>query len=151
VKTDSEKIKIVESIRRDFETRKNARKNLELQWQLNIDYLNGKQNNFVASFDIVKSLSKKYFWQQSEVFNHIAPLVESRLAKLAVVKEEISVVPLSESEEDKVCAVKCEKIIKSAFKKVNMKSLVDQANMWAEMTGTAFYKVVWNNQGADCW
>jgi len=138
---------IVKKVLEDFEARKDARKQYELQWQLNIDFLHGKQNNQITNMDMVVQSGKRYYWQQREVFNHIAPLVESRLAKLASANDRISVVPLSSTEHDIKCADKCEKVIKAAFKRLNMKSLVDQANMWSEMTGTSFYKVVWDNNG----
>jgi hypothetical protein len=118
---------------------------LELQWQLNIDFLHGRQNSFITNMNTVMNLGKQYFWQKREVFNHIAPLVEGRLAKLTPVNETIAVVPLGNSKEDSESAAKCEKIIRAAFKRANMAALVDKANMWSEMTGTAFYKVLWNN------
>ncbi|MDR0462423.1 MAG: hypothetical protein LBG88_03810 [Christensenellaceae bacterium] len=141
---------LVKNVLDDFEIRKEARKNLELGWQLNMDFYKGLQNNYVTNMDIVAVGGKRYYWQQREVFNHIGALVESRLAKLAGAKSDVAVVPLSDTDKDVKCAEKCEKVIKAVFKRLNMKSLVDQANMWAEMTGTGFYKVVWdNNSGRE--
>jgi len=142
-----ENLKIIKNVIEDFEKRKEARKSYELQWQLNIDFLNGRQNNYVTNFASVGSHARRFHWQRNEVFNHIAPMIESRLARLVNQDERFSVVPMGDTEKDLVDADKCEKIISSAFKKVNMKSLTEQANMWSEMTGTAFYKVVWNNDG----
>ena len=143
MKTDKQKLAV--EVQNDFETRKTARRQIELQWQLNIDFLHGRQNNYITNMNTVASGGKRYFWQSREVYNHIAPLIESRMAKLAGAGEQISVVPIGSGEKDAQCAEKCEQIVKAAFKKVDMKSLADQANMWAEMTGTAFYKVVWDN------
>jgi len=141
------KIQIVKDVQDDFEVRRIVRRPLELQWQLNIDFLRGNQNNYITSFDSVAAMGARYHWQKREVFNHISTLVETRLGKLADNKEQLTVVPLSSTERDIQCAEKCEKIIKSAFKKVNMAALADQANMWSEMTGSAFYKIVWENNG----
>ena len=144
------KTQVVVDVISDFEARREARRPFELQWQLNIDYLHGRQNNVINSHEMVATAGKRFWWQNSEVFNHIAPLVESRLAKLVNTTEVINVIPLGDGERERECATKCEKIIKSAFKKTNMKDLVDQANMWAEMTGTSFYKVVWDNNKGCC-
>jgi len=137
--------KIVQEVIADFEGRKTARRPFELQWQLNIDFMRGNQNNYISNFDTVTAAGKQFYWQQREVFNHISPLIETRLGKLAGDAEVFSVVPLADTDHDARCAEKCTKIVKSAFKKAGMTSLVDQANMWAELTGTAFYKVVWDN------
>jgi len=141
------KNQIVQNVIEDFENRKVARKNYELQWQLNIDFYNGRQNNFITNFDSVVTSNRRYHWQHREIFNHIAPLLETRMARLVNNDERFAVIPIGTSDEDARCAEKCEKIIKSAFKKTNMKSLIDQANMWSEMTGTSFYKVTWDNKG----
>jgi len=138
---------LIKNIIDDFEERKAARKGYELQWQLNIDFLQGRQNNYITNFDSVASSGKRFHWQNNASFNHIAPLVEARLSKLIAQSEQFIVTPLSDTEQDSQSASKCEKIIKAAFRKLDMKTLADQANMWSEMTGTAFYKVVWNNNG----
>ena len=74
------KKQIIDEVVQDYEQRKEMRKDLERRWKTNIDFYNGEQNGGV---------DKQYFWQSAEVFNHIGPLVESRLAILAEVKPKI--------------------------------------------------------------
>jgi hypothetical protein len=95
-------------------------------------------------FDTLAAGCKRYWWQKNDVFNHVAPLLESRLAKLDSDGTELAVVPFSDNEESRVKAENTEKILKSVFRRVDMKNASDQANLWSEMTGTAFYKVTWD-------
>lgn len=138
-------IDLVEEVKRDFENRKSARKALELQWQLNIDFVRGNQNNYITKFDTVVPMGKQFYWQEREVFNHIAPMVEAKLGKLSAYKPTINVIPAGSESKYYESAKVCEKIITSVLAKNNMDALVERANMWSEMTGTAFYKVIWSN------
>jgi len=58
--------------------------------------------------------------------------------------ERYVVVPFGSSDRDIKSAEKCEKVLRMAFRRHNMANKIDRANMWSEMTGTAFYKLVWN-------
>lgn len=131
-------IDLAEEVQRDFENRKSARKALELQWQLNIDFVHGNQNNYITKFDTVMSLGKQFYWQEREVFNHIASMIEAKLGKLSAYKPTINVIPAGSETKDYENAKVCEKkIITSVLAKNNMDTLVERANMWSEMTGTA--------------
>lgn len=138
---------LVDAVTRDFEARKLARKPLELQWQLNIDFLNGRQNNYITQFETVTAAGKQYFWQEREVFNHIAPMIEARLAKLGTVQPEISVVPATSETKDVEAARTAKKVVESALRKVGIDTALEQANMWSELAGTAFLKTYWNAAG----
>ena len=112
-KQKATQIDIVTEVQKDFETRKTARRALELQWQLNIDFLRGNQNNYITKFDTVIPMGKQFYWQEREVFNHLARMVEARLGKLA---------------------------------ENSHPAFVEKASMWSEMTGTAFYKVIYDGE-----
>ena len=83
---------IVASVKEDFKRRQEQRRSLELNWRLDMNFLIGNQYCFIENGDIVET-GKQYFWQQREVYNHIAPIVETRLSKLARVKAKVSVRP----------------------------------------------------------
>ena len=84
MQTKQSKKQLIDAVINDYETRKNARIGLENQWKNNLNFYNGEQH---------LGYSKQYYWQSTESFNHIGPLVESRLAILAevehVVKDEL--------------------------------------------------------------
>ncbi|MCL2846847.1 MAG: hypothetical protein FWE38_04105 [Firmicutes bacterium] len=110
---------LVKVIKAEFEDRKYKRRSQELQWRLNLDFYQGRQNNLLTNFDTVATIGKQYAWQKNDSFNHIAPIIEGRMARV-----------MAATEEGEISA-----------------SLREQAIMWSEVCGTAFYKVWWNPNG----
>lgn len=137
--------KIVSEILEDFNTRRQNRKSFEMTWQLNINFLLGSQYSYINGNNEIVSERKQYFWQEREVYNHIAPIVDLRIAKLARVKPTLTVLPFSDDPKDIACAKVSKNLIKSVCYDLNMSSLITEATMWSEITGTAFYKVTWNS------
>ena len=74
--------KIVEEVVADYLSRREARRSLESQWQLNINFMMGNQYSYIASNGGIREDEKQYFWQEKEVFNHIAPMIETRISKI---------------------------------------------------------------------
>ncbi|MDD4315950.1 MAG: hypothetical protein PHC84_02190, partial [Clostridia bacterium] len=77
---------LVKEIKADFENRKQERSRLESAWLLNINFLMGNQYAELAANGEIFDNGKQFFWQQREVFNHIAPIVETRLSKFTGLK-----------------------------------------------------------------
>ncbi len=144
-KTENNK-DLAQEVRRDFENRREARKPLEMQWRLNLNYFMGDQYCEIGQNGEIEDYGKQYFWQQREVYNHTATVLETRISKLSGIKVGMSVRPLSSDEADKQSAAFSTKILSSVFNEINLQKLIDEANMWSEVTGTAFYKVVWNGE-----
>lgn len=136
---------LVASIRRDFIARQQARKSYEAQWQLNLNFLMGNQYSQIAPNGSVTTADKQYFWQEKEVFNHIAPTIEVRSAKIARLRPNMAVLPASTDERDMQSAKVSKDILNAVSNKIALNDLTKQAIIWSEVCGTAFYKVVWNN------
>ena len=58
----------------------------------------GNQQCTVNGNQELMPLQAKYFWQEHQVFNHIAPIVERRLSKLARIRPKMNVMPASNDE-----------------------------------------------------
>ena len=136
---------IVNEIINDFKSRQQERKKFEANWQLNINFFVGNQYCAINANNDVVDFEKQFFWQEREVYNHIAPIVEQRLSKLSKVKPTMTVVPSTDSVNDINCAKVSKNILKSASHKLNLSKLISEATTWSEICGTAFYKVTWNN------
>ena len=136
---------IIAEVKEDFNRKREQRRALELNWRLNMNFLLGNQYCFIENGDIIEK-GKQYFWQEREVYNHIAPIVETRLSKLARVKASVSVRPSTNDDDDVNSAKFATSILKSICAENRWSSLMSEANMWSEGTGTAFYKVVWDNK-----
>ena len=135
---------IVDETIKDFKNRQKERKPFETQWQLNMNFLMGNQYCCIGYNNEIEEFDKEYFWQEREVFNHIAPLYEIRLAKLQNVRPIMAVVPASSDDGDFKTAKLGKKIINSIYNKKEISKKIAEATKWSEICGTVFYKVAWN-------
>ena len=139
----------VKNIYDDFKLRQKERKGFEAQWQLNMNFMAGNQFSFVGVASEIAEYDKQYFWQEHEVYNHIAPIIEARLSKLQQVKPKMAIIPASGDEKDIKTARLCKKIINSVAGKLEFGSIISEATKWSEICGTSFYKVTWNSVVGD--
>lgn len=137
---------LVAEVIEDYNDRKLARKTLESNWLLNINFLIGNQFAEVMPNGEIYDPGKRYFWQQKEVYNHIAPIMESRLSKFGSLKTNITVRPATNDKVDIDTAKFSTKLLKSIEEENNFKKLCTEATFWAELTGTSFFKVTWCNE-----
>ena len=139
--------RIVSETVSDFKKRQAERVKYERQWLLNVNFFNGNQYCDVNAKGEIVEKDNEFFWQRKDVFNHIAPIIETRLAKFSRVKPDICVRARSTDDDDVMNANLAEKLIESAFKKCDMPEVSSRVNTWSEICGTAFYKILWNNKG----
>lgn len=140
---------IVADVKKDFAARQRTRRPYELQWQLNMNFVMGNQYCIVSPRGAIEQEEKYYFWQEKQVFNHIAPIVETRLARLNRVRPRPIVRPFSNSDADVNSAKLTSKILSSVADKARLNEAIARATNWSEVCGTAFYKVVWDEAGKD--
>ena len=149
VHSEEEDKVIVDAILADFEQRRQERRSYELAWELNINYMVGNQYSCISPRGEIETFEKNYYWETREVFNHIAPIVEMRLAKLAKVRPTASVRPSGTEQADVYCAKLAKSILSNTFNKLAVTDLISRATVWSEITGTCFYKVCWNTELGD--
>ena len=88
---------------------------------------------------------KQYFWQEREVYNHIASIVEIRLSRLNSVRPRMSVIPSSADIKDISASKMSKAVLDSLQHKINLSSILSEGTAWSEVCGTAFYKVIWDS------
>lgn len=137
---------IVSAVLEDFKKRQEARRPVELNWRLNMNFVIGNQFSEISPRGDVEEYGRQYFWQCREVYNHIAPILETRLSKLARVKAQASVRPSSSDDADRASAEVATKLIRAVSADNGFSALMSEANVWSEVTGSAFYKVTWDTQ-----
>ena len=137
--------KIVKETLEDFDNRVRERKPFDSQWQLNMNFYMGNQYCDVGYGGFVREVDRQYFWQEREVFNHIAPIIDIRLSKLSKIKPKMMVVPATNEEQDLYTAKLGKKILQSVSNKMNLVAKINQATKWSEICGTSFYKISWNS------
>ena len=77
---------VVQETIEDFKKRQEERRSFENQWQLNMNFFMGNQYCTIGYGGKVEDYDKQFFWQEREVFNHVAPIIENRLSKLGRIK-----------------------------------------------------------------
>ena len=137
---------LVTSIIKDFKERQEARRPLELNWRLNMNFVIGNQYAEISPRGDIEERGKQYFWQSREVYNHIAPILETRLSKLAKVKASATVRPQTNDDNDIASAKLATKLLNAVEEENNFSGLMARANTWSEITGSAFYKIVWDGE-----
>lgn len=136
---------LVKSTREDFELRRNERRSLELQWRLNMNFLAGNQYADISPRGDIEDEGKQYFWQEREVYNHIAPIIETRISKLAVVHGKVRVRPMTPDVEDISKASLSTKILTAIEDECDLSALIREGSAWSEVCGSVFYKVCWDS------
>lgn len=135
---------LVKSVNDDFIKRRQERQNFERQWKLNINYVAGNQYAEVLPNGEIAEEEKYYGWQSRSVFNHIAPIIDTRLAKLSRVRPSMSVRAASSEDCDLRAAEISSDILAATAQRISLDKVISRATEWSEVCGTAFYKVTWN-------
>ena len=136
---------IVNSVKQDYELRRQERRPFDLAWELNMNFVLGNQYTAISPTGEISDIEKSFYWECREVYNHIAPIVETRLAKLAKVRPTPNVRPTSSEQNDVYCAKLAKAIIDYTRNKLQIPKIISEATVWSEVCGTSFYKVTWNS------
>lgn len=92
--------RVAKEVTEDFLSRREARRSVENGWLLNLNFFSGNQYCDVSPYGGVREEDPRFYWQSRRVFNHVAPTVESRLAKLEKMKPELRVRAFSDEDGD---------------------------------------------------
>ena len=128
----------------DFRARREARRNIENGWSLNMQFVAGNQYCDVTPEGGLEEEDAQYFWQTHRVFNHIAPTVDSRVAKLVKSIPEVKAAPFSDEDSDMRAAQLSTGILAYAFDRAKANEAIADGIMWSEVCGSVFYKVCWD-------
>ncbi len=146
--TKSEKDKFYEELLADvfadFRKRQEERRSLERQWQLDLEYLHGNQYCEITPRGEVEEEEKSFYWQNRSVFNHIAPIIDSRVARLTRVKPVLSVRAAGAEESDVKNAKLATELLNSAYNRLNLGDVISKTTGWSESCGTGFYFIGWD-------
>lgn len=134
----------------EFNDRKEKRSSLELKWNLNINFLNGNQYCDVDyNGRKIYSVEKLYDYQERAVYNNIAPIMETRVAKLSGVVPQIGATTDSSDLNDIANSKISTAVLNTVSKQLNFPEKIANAVSISEMLGTAFYKTIWQKDQGD--
>ena len=139
--------RLVEEVTQDFLARREKRRSVENGWLLNLNFFSGNQYCDVSPFGNLQEEDKRFYWQARRAFNHIAPTVESRLAKLEKLKPDLRVRAFSDEDGDIKAAKLATGVLQYVRERISLADTISRALVWSEVCGSAFYKVLWNEKG----
>ena len=135
---------LVREVTEKFAERQKQRRMLERGWELNMNFLSGNQYVGITPAGELEEEKPRYYWQCREVFNHIAPAIDTRCAKLAQVRPVMSVRAATGEEGDMRTAKISSNVLRSVLEECSFDETMARAAVWSETCGTSFYKVLWD-------
>jgi len=136
---------LVQFVNDEFKRRQQERKPWELQWRLNEEFVNDNQYTEIhAGAASLTEVPKLYWWQEREPFNHIAPIIETRIARLCRVRPKATVSPASGNVDDIAAASFSKDLIDYYHITQDMDEKIVELVHWMEVHGCAFLEPVWD-------
>lgn len=137
---------IIGYIEKELERRKGDRKPLELQWILNSNFLNGNQYcDINPTSGMIEEYMPKDDYSEREIFNRIAPLMDTRLANLKTVDYDMTVLPRTNELDDYEKAKISTELLRYTQVSSHFNRKKDTLIEWAELCGTAFLMSWWDD------
>lgn len=134
-----------EFVNKEYTKRQAERKSFEIQWRLNGEFLDGNQYLDINPHTLnIEEVPKLYWYQEREVFNQIATIVETRMSKMSSQKPMIKTRPASSDDIDISAAKITSMLCASTWNDQNMDEQYEDFVSWLELTGTCFWKTIWN-------
>lgn len=132
-------------VNNEFTRRQSERKPFEIQWRLNAEFLRGNQYLDINPMTLtIEEIPKLFWYQEREVFNQIATITETRIARLTRQRPTFKVRPASSEDEDLSTSVVSTALLESSWHDQEMNSHYSDFVSWLELTGTVFLKTTWN-------
>ena len=141
---------IIKKVLEDLEQRKTERNPLEQQWTLNANFLVGNQYCEINPYrGNIEQLEPVYDWLEREVFNQIAPLIETRIANLKKLSYEMKVTPATNELDDYAKAQTSTSILQHTQKTSRFKPKLNTMISWNELCGNCFWLSWWDKDKGD--
>lgn len=144
---ERENERIAWEVTQDFLRRREDRRSVENGWLLNMNFLSGNQYCDVSPLGDLVEEDKRFYWQSRRVYNHIAPMVDCRVAKLEKLKPDLRVRAFSDEDGDVQAAKLATGILKYVQERIGLGEIISKGIIWSEACGSSFYKILWEEEG----
>jgi len=136
---------LVSMVKDEHKRREQDRMAYELVWKLNVAFIEGNQYvDADAACSALLEIPKMFIWQEREVFNQIAPIIETRIARLARLRPLLKARPGTNERSDIRAAKIGSAILKNIYYEQGIQSLMGEMYAWMEACGSVFVKNIWN-------
>ena len=136
---------LIDYVEEEFKKRQKERIPFELQWRLNVAFVEG--NQYVQVNEVAQTLDKipeDYWWEEREVFNHIAPNIEARQARLGKMRPVLKVRAGSTDKKDIRATKVSSQLLNSVQQEQKIRNKLHDVIRWIELDGTVCFKNIWN-------
>jgi hypothetical protein len=147
-KRKDESKKLVAWVKQEYEKAKQARKQEELDWYLQLAFYNGYQYHTWETVGNGQVLSEEPNPQKLPriTINRIEPIIRTEIAKTSSGHPSATVVPASNDDDDLMAASAAEQVWQAMYDKNNFQTDITQkSEFWRATTGNAFIKTYWNS------
>jgi len=133
---------------KEYDRRVRERRPFELQWRLNLCFREGQQYVDINTVSLALEEQPIIFdWEEREVFNHIRPLSDTRIAKLKRLRPITKARPGNPNDMKDINSAKIGSLIlKNIHSDQKLRDKHANEVLWAELCGTVFRKHIWNPQ-----
>lgn len=132
-------------VNREFDRRQDERRPFELQMRLNTEFISGNQFLDINSqHNKINEVPKMYWWQEREVFNQMATIVETRIARLTRQEPTMKSRPATSSNEDFHSSKITSSLLNMKWHDEKMSQKYLDLVTLLEHHGTVFIKDTWN-------
>lgn len=137
---------IVARVRDEAQKRRDERSAYELQWQLNANYLCGNQYCTInPQTKCIQNVNPVHEWMSREVFNQIAPIIETRIANLKKINYRMKVKPRTTELDDYAKAEVSTTLLQYLQSTTDFDVKKNSAIGWNELCGNCFILSWWDN------
>lgn len=141
---------VIRKVTEELEKRKTERLIIERQWTLNANFLVGNQYCDINTYrGDIEQLEPVYDWLEREVFNQIAPLIETRIANLKKINFMMKVKPATNELDDYDKAETSTSVLQHIQKTSDFESKKNTAITWNELCGNCFWLSWWDKDKGE--
>ena len=141
---------VIQKVTEELEKRKKERLIVERQWTLNANFLVGNQYCDINTYrGDIEQLEPVYDWLEREVFNQIAPLIETRIANLKKINFMMKVKPATNELDDYDKAETSTSVLQHIQKVSDFEIKKNTAITWNELCGNCFWLSWWDKDKGE--
>lgn len=135
---------------KNYTKAKNARREYERQWYLNLAFYSGKQYvEWSSQDDKMVTQPVRSIHTPRLTINKIQPIIRTEQAKLTGQKPSVSVMPSSNDDADMFAATAGEQVWESLYTRLNFPNKLSRAAFWLSICGTSYIKTYWDESAYD--
>lgn len=141
---------IIADIHQKLEKSRTDKLPLEQQWILNSNFLVGNQYCDINIYrGRIEQLEPVYDWLERETHNHIAPLIETRIANLKKISYLMKVKPRTNEMDDYMKADVSTSILQYVQDNTNFEMKKNTMIAWNELCGSCFWLSWWDKDKGE--